>query len=187
MNGPLWAWMVWVGLAVTTLVAGWLALRRATRMRRATGLPSGRVVYADTGDWHPPEKPLFSATYRLTGKPDYLVETRAGPVPVEVKSHPAPHQPYPSHLLQLAAYCLLVEETTGQTPPHGLIQYADATFEIKYTPALRRELLTLLERMQGHHLRSSRRRRDDNVPRNHEDSKRCAGCGYRTVCDESLA
>lgn len=186
MNEPLWAWMIWVGLAVTTLVAGWLALRRATRARRAAGLPPGRLVYADTGDWRPPEKPLFSAAHRLTGKPDYLVETRAGPVPVEVKSRPAPRQPYASHLLQLAAYCLLVEETTGQAPPHGLIQYADAAFEVKYTPALRRELLTLLETMRGHHLRSTRRTRGHNVPRNHEESNRCAGCGYRTVCDESL-
>lgn len=167
-----------VVLAIAALVGGWLALRRATRTRYRAGLPAGRVVYADTGDWWPPETALFSARYGLTGKPDYVVETRAGFVPVEVKARRAPPQPYPSHVLQLAAYCLLIEDRDGQAPPYGLLKYADAVFEIDYTPALRRELLALLEAM-----RASRTR---DVPRSHAEAGRCAACGYRPVCDQSL-
>jgi CRISPR-associated exonuclease Cas4 len=139
------------------------------------------VVYADTGDWRSPDKPFFSAKYGLTGKPDYVVETRAGLIPIEVKSRAAPSQPYPSHTLQLAAYCFLVEESEGKTPPHGLIRYADAVFEVDYTQALRRELLGLLD-----DIRRSRSSRKD-VPRSHDEPHRCAGCGYRQACDQSLA
>ena len=170
-------------LAVLALLVGWLALRAAGRARQSAGLPAGRIVYADTGDWRPLEKPLFSAEYGLTGKPDYLVQTRSGLIPVEVKSSAAPPRPYPSHVLQLAAYCLLVEATAGQVPPHGLIKYADATFEIEYTPALRTELLELLEAMRLH--RASRA--PGGVPRSHDEPQRCAGCGYRPVCGQALA
>lgn len=172
-------------LAILALLGGWLALRRANRARHATGLPSGRVVYADTGDWRPPDTAFFSATYGLTGKPDYLVETRNGLIPVEVKSSAAPFQPYPSHVLQLAAYCLLVEEITGQAPPYALIKYADATFEIDYSPALRRELLATVDTMQRLRSRSGRQM-PSGVPRSHDDPRRCGGCGYRQICDQSL-
>ena len=165
-------------LAVVVLLGGWLALRRATHTRLRTGLPSGRVVYADTGDWRPAEAPFFSNTYGLTGKPDYLVETRGSLIPVEVKSSTAPPQPYPSHVLQLAAYCLLVEDTEGKAPAYGLIKYADTLFEVDYNAPLRRELLSLLDTM--------RHARHRQVPRSHDEPRRCAGCGYRQECDQSL-
>ena len=178
MNGLHLADALLAVLALAALIGGWLALRQATRARHVAGLPRGRVVYADTGGWRSPDKPLFAARYRLAGKPDYLVETRAGLIPIEVKSRPAPPEPFPSHVLQLAAYCLLVEESDGLAPPHGLIKYADAAFEVDYTPALRRELLALLDEMQ-----SSFR---GEVHRSHQETRRCAGCGYRPVCDQSL-
>ena len=165
-------------LAIAALLGGWLALRRAAGTRHRAGLPAGRVVYADTGDWRSPDAPFFSSKYGLTGRPDYLVETRAGLIPIEVKLRSAPSQPYASHVLQLAAYCLLVEETQGQAPPYGLVKYADTVFEIDYTPMLRRELLTLLDAMQHS--------RQGDVPRSHNEPKRCAGCGYRPVCEQSL-
>jgi len=165
-------------LAFTALLGGWLALRRATRTRYKAGLPSGRVVYADTGDWRSPDKPFFSAKYGLAGKPDYVVETRAGLIPIEVKSRSAPPEPYASHVLQLVTYCLLVEESENQAPPYGIIRYADAAFEIDYTPTLRRDLLTLLDEMR----RASR----GSARRNHEEPRRCAGCGYRSMCNQSL-
>jgi CRISPR-associated exonuclease Cas4 len=178
MSGLHLADVVLPALALLALLGGWLALRRATRTRRTTGLPAGRVVYADTGDWHPPDTPFFSTTYRLTGKPDYLVKTRAGLIPVEVKSSAAPAQPYSSHVLQLAAYCLLVEEAEGRAPPYGLIQYHNTAFEVDYTDALRRELLVLLDEM-----RQARRK---GANRSHDEPRRCAGCGYRQGCDQSL-
>ena len=107
--------MPWLLLAALFLagLGVWL-LVRSGRARRVTGLPQGRVTYVDTGAWDRTDRPLYSNRYRLTGRPDYLVRSRRHIIPVEVKSGLAPQQPYRTHLLQLAAYCLLVEEQEGR-------------------------------------------------------------------------
>jgi CRISPR-associated exonuclease Cas4 len=174
--------MAWLAAAALFLcLLGWVSMRRAGALRKESGLPAGRLVYADSSqpDWHPPAKPLYSARYRLVGKPDYLVRTGQGLIPVEVKSSQAPEWPYLGHLLQLAAYCLLVEATTGQTPPHGLLKYADALYEIDFTTELRAELLDTLAEM-------GQARLAENVARNHDQPNRCAHCGFRRICGEAL-
>ncbi len=170
-------WLLLLGASALLLVlALWLAWR-ARRGQAQSGVPSGRLVYADTGRWSAVAKPYFSARYGLTGKPDYLVETEQGLVPVEVKrtAAPASGQAYPSHVMQLAAYCLLVEEAHGQPPPYGLIHYANATVQIDYTTALRQALLDLLAEMRQARVAS-------DVPRSHGDPARCRGCGVRHAC-----
>lgn len=176
-------WLLAIGILLAGL--GWLALRRAGQLRRASGLPTGRLIYADTSGWQPPPTPFYSESYRLTGRPDYLVRTEAGLIPVEVKSGQAPRLPYLGHLLQLAAYCLLIEETTGQAPPHGLLKYRDALYEVDYTAelhslrSLRSELLhTLAEMRQAYEA--------ENVPRHHSQPNRCAACDFRHMCGEAL-
>ena len=67
--------MTWFLLLFSLLLLGialWLALR-ARRGQQRSGLPQGRLVYADTGRWSAVARPYFSPRYRLTGKPDYLV------------------------------------------------------------------------------------------------------------------
>lgn len=157
-------------------LAWWLA-RRSARGQERSGLPEGRLVYADTGHWSEVAKPYFSQRYRLTGKPDYLVETDDGLAPVEVKRSAAPPggRAFDSHVMQLAAYCLLVEEAHGQSPPHGFIRYADATVQIDWTAALREQLLETLAAM-----RVSLPARD--ATRSHNDPARCAACGVRHAC-----
>jgi len=154
----------------------WLWSRAA---RQGTGLPAGRVTYVDTGAWDRCERPLFSRRFRLTGRPDYLVEDLRAIVPVEVKSGSAPAVPYETHILQLAAYCLLVEEQEGRAPPHGIVKYRDGAFEVDYTPELRSKLVDILGAM----------RRDldaSDVERSHEERQRCRSCGYRDRCGQSL-
>ena len=73
------------------------------------------------------EKPLFARRIGLTGKPDYLLDVRGNTIPVEVKPRRRAPRPYESDLMQLAAYCLLVEETIGTAPPYGLLRYAERT------------------------------------------------------------
>ena len=169
--------LVLLALALALLALAYSLARRARQTRQRSGLPQGRLVYADTGDWAAVSRPYFSQRYGLTGKPDYLVETPQGLVPVEVKrtSSPPDGRAYASHAMQLAAYCLLVEEAHGQVPPHGLIRYADATVQIDYTPDLRAELLSTLEQMR-------RDRGQRAVRRSHEDPGRCRACGVRHAC-----
>jgi len=175
--------VIWLFL-VALLLAGvglWL-LVRARRAYRDAGLPVGRITYVDTGAWNRCERPLFSRRYRITGKPDYLVGSPAGVIPVEVKSGTAPQQPYSAHVLQLAAYCLLVEEQENRTVPYGIIKYADKAFEVDYTSALRAQVVETLEAMR-HGLRTPER---VGVQRSHDEPRRCLGCGYRDQCDQRL-
>lgn len=166
-------------LVLSALLLGaaiWLALA-ARRDQRRSGLPRGRLVYADTGRWSATARPYFSERYRLTGKPDYLVDTGEGLVPVEVKHTAAPRDghAYPSHIMQLAAYCLLVEESHGRRPPHGLIRYDDATLQVDYTDSLRQQVLDLLGDLRAN-------RELPEVKRSHRDPARCRACGVRHAC-----
>lgn len=163
------------------MVAGRLVIGRAAALLHESGLPSGRIIYVDTDeDWRAPDTPLYSAAHHLTGKPDYLVETSHGVIPVEVKSAASPNVPYLGHILQVAAYCLLVEKTTGQTPPHGWLKYADALFEVDFTLELRRELLDTMAQLR-------RDRFTENVARSHRQPNKCRSCGYFDICDEALS
>jgi CRISPR-associated exonuclease Cas4 len=168
-----------VALILLLLLVGAVLLWLARRLRARSGLPAGRVVAADVGPWRRLDRPLFSRRHGLTGRPDYVVADGADLIPVEVKSARAPARPYASHVLQLAAYCLLVAETSGRRPPYGILRYADRTFQIPYTRELEEQLLEVLEAM-----------REDlaagDAPRRHQDPRRCAACGYREVCEEAL-
>ena len=150
------------------------------RQRKQTGLPGGRVIYTDTGQWGRVEKPLYDAEMRLTGKPDYLVERNEKVIPIEVKSGKAPSAPYDSHIYQLASYCYLVHKTMGKRPPYGIIHYSNRDFAIDYTPELEAALLDILAEMR----RDARRK---NVDCSHNSPARCRRCGYRKICAQHLA
>jgi hypothetical protein len=103
------------------------------RQRRLGGLPAGEVISAD----NMPEDCPILVSYRcgLKGKPDALVRTPSGElIPVERKKKRAPSKgPYDGDLIQATAYCILVEEHYGHTPPFMRIQYADRWFDEPYT------------------------------------------------------
>jgi CRISPR-associated exonuclease Cas4 len=167
--------VIWLLLALAiALIAGALVLRRRS------GIPWRRVVYSDTGAWQRAEQPLISRRYGLVGKPDYLVARGRQRIPVEVKPGRMAREPYPSDVMQLAAYCLLVEETYGAAPKYGLLRYARATFRVTWNARLRNELIALLGEMQASDpVRSA--------GRSHDEPGRCAACGFRDLCDEALA
>jgi len=170
-----------IGLALLFLLIGVVALVLSRRARRKAGLPAGQVIYADTSRWKRAERPLFSRRYQLAGKPDYLVREGRAIIPVEVKSSHAPADgPREGHLLQLAAYCLLVEETEHMRPAYGIIQYAERAFRVDNTAELRRTLLSTLDAMRRDLARNQSRR-------SHSDPSRCRRCGVRAACDERLA
>jgi CRISPR-associated exonuclease Cas4 len=163
-------------ILLIALLVWWLS----GRINRATGLPTGTVAYTDTGGWGRVEKPLFSKTFHLTGKPDYLVRAADDLIPVEVKSGRAPAGgPYESHLYQLAAYCLLVTETYGRRPRYGLIRYADKTLAVDYTPALESDLIALLRDIRADS-------QTDAVDRSHRSAARCRACGFNAECGQAL-
>lgn len=169
-----------VGLGgVVLLVLAILALAYSLRLRRESGLPSGEVLQSDTGAEGTPGKPLYSATYGLAGTPDYIVQTSRGLVPVEVKPGRTEDEPHESHLLQVLAYCLLLEEAEGKKPAYGLLRYSNNTFKVDYNRETRAYLISVLEEMR-------RSATQTEVGRNHENAGRCRACGYRPLCDQSL-
>ncbi len=171
---------VWLRLALLLAVAGLGLSAWSRRQRAVAGLPAGRIVYADTGAWQICNRPLFSQEYRLAGKPDYLVEEQGRVIPVEIKPGRRVTEPYTGDILQLAAYCLLVEEEYGERPGYGYLKYHDAVFQVDYTRGLREQLLAQLaimrQQLQAH-----------DVAPSHEDPRRCMGCGHREHCDGRLA
>lgn len=173
--------MFWVLLLALLLAVGGLVLLLYSRHERlASGMPTGKVVYSDTGTWERCEDPLFSSRYHLVGRPDYLVQERGRVAPVEVKPGRTASVPYEGDILQLAAYCLLVEEEYGQRPRYGYLKYQRAVFRFGYTDALRQQVLDALASM-----RQGLQAEDLNP--SHNEPQRCLGCGHREVCQKRLA
>ena len=145
-----------------------------------SGILDGRIVYQDTDRRRNVERPLVSHRYGLTGKPDYLVDRSNELIPVELKSRRCPPSgPHASDAAQLMAYCVLVEDSCGVTPSHGIIQYANRTWPIRYTVKDRERLLEILDEMRE-------ARQSNTVHRDHIQAGRCRACGYRAACDEAL-
>ncbi len=165
-------------MAPLIAAAAVLLLGLAWWLRRRTGLPWAPIVSSDAG-WEQPQRALVASEYGLVGKPDYVVRTRHGLIPVEVKPGRTAAQPYDSDLMQLAAYCLLIEATTGRAPAYGLLRYRSQTFRLRYTAAVRRELLEIIAAL-GADLRAA------DVRRSHNQPGRCGGCGFTTICSEAL-
>jgi CRISPR-associated exonuclease Cas4 len=166
-------------LAVFLLVVALVLFWRSRQVRQQSGLPPGRIIYSDPKLYGKAEKPFFDVDTQLTGKPDYLVSQGMTLIPVEVKSQYAPVEPYASHVYQLLAYCYLVENSTGQRPPHGILQYRNRTFAIDYGEVQKIALLELIEEM-----RTDERSR--SCARSHEEPARCARCGFAHSCDQKL-
>jgi len=165
--------------AVFLLALGSILLMLASRQRKATGLPGGQIIYSDTSQWEPVEKPLYDPREGLSGRPDYLVKQAGMVIPVEVKSSRVSQQPYDSHIYQLAAYCYLVASEYKVRPAYGILHYHNQTFRIEYTPELESEMLATL-----FDIRTQARRKQ--VQRSHHAQQRCARCGYRPSCDQRL-
>ena len=166
-------------LAAAIFLFALLLFIAARYLTRRSGISTGRIIYSDHGRWQKPGKPLYDARIGLTGKPDYLIQKDGKLIPAEVKSSYAPRSPYDSHLMQLAAYCVLVEREFGERPPYGLLRYRNRTFEIPYTHQLEMEVLELISTIR-------RCKTHDDIPRSHSSKARCARCGYRNTCDQRL-
>lgn len=162
------------------ILAGWLWFS-ANHEQNEAGLPPGNIIYTDTGTWFPNSDTLTAPDVRLVGKPDYLVEEADGMiVPVELKSGRAPEVPWDSHVLQLAAYCFLVNVNYGVRPHYGILQYRDKAFAIDYTDELENDLLDLLAEMRQD-------MSSNNVARSHNDWGKCSKCSVNRQCYERLA
>jgi CRISPR-associated exonuclease Cas4 len=165
--------------AVALLFLALAALGLAAHLRRSRGLPQGKIISSDMSRWQRVSEPLYSHDQRLTGRPDYVMRRRGRLIPVEVKPNRDATEPYESDVLQLAAYCLLLEEE-GARPTHGVLRYRDRTFRVPYTNGLRHRLHATLDEMRDAGAEVC------PLP-NHRDPRRCRACGYRGECEQRMA
>lgn len=160
------------------LVMGLGLMWLAARLRQIDRIPKGRLVLVDEGDFSRFNETLYDRKWGLAGCPDYVVARRKGLVPVEVKSGEAPSQPYRGHLLQLAAYCHLLEAARGRRPGFGVIRYQNGSFRVPYSSKLRQQLRETLSVMHD----------TEGMPdRSHNSATRCQRCGYASACNQHLS
>ncbi|HUS94647.1 MAG TPA: Dna2/Cas4 domain-containing protein [Patescibacteria group bacterium] len=170
----------WLGLALLLIIIAVLSLFWSKRKRVEFGLPSGNIIYTDLGIWVPQQESLYAPKYELVGRPDYLVKNQQGAiVPVEVKSARAPAEPHDGHVMQLAVYCLLVEEVYDIRPDYGILQYQDRAFAVEYSFELEEDLLEVLVCM---HVDTY----NGELNRSHKDRRRCSRCSMREHCSQRI-
>ena len=170
--------LVWLIGASFFLRRSLLHAELARAAREKFGATKGDVAYVD----HPQTRPeLFvSERYGLRGRPDYVLAEGDHLIPVEVKTGRTPRGPLFSHILQIGAYCLLVEEKTGKPPPHGIIRYESASHEIEYNDDMRRLVVGKLDAMRAALAKGE-------AHRNHQRPGKCIHCSRREGCPEKLA
>lgn len=172
MTQNLFAWLAAaLAVCIALLLVVWLRARRER-------IPWKGIRYDDTGAGRRPETAYYDPETGLTGKPDWIVDSWRGPVPIEVKSGATPEFPIQAHVLQLAAYCYLIERCEGKRVRRGILRYPETSFEISYTIKLRRQLIETIEALRDAEAA--------DFPRSHRDIGKCRSCGYRSRCNERL-
>lgn len=137
---------------------------------------SGKIEYIDMDD----SKVFKSDKHGLSGRPDYVIKVNENLIPVEEKTGRTPRGPLFSHILQIAAYCLLIEERQGKAPPYGLLKYPEHEHEIEYNEDMKKVLLEKLGEMREI-------MKSGEAHRNHNRPGKCIHCSRRLVCPERLA
>jgi CRISPR-associated exonuclease Cas4 len=169
-------WLI-LGASAAILVLAFLLRRQAQRRLAALDL-AGEVIYWDGGA---AAEVLVSHQHGLTGKPDFIRREGEELIPVEQKSRfISAAGPYEGEILQLAAYCLLVEERFGKPVRRGQLLYQNRSLELLFDDRIRRKLLDAVAELRSAEVMS-------DVPRSHNSPARCRGCGFRQACRDSLA
>lgn len=166
--------LVWLIAASLALYVSIRSGRQAKEIREKRMI-QGEIKYVDDGK----PRMLRSERLGLQGRPDYVLEIEGEAVPVEMKIGRTPKGPLFSHILQVAAYCVLLEED-GEKVTHGILRYEEAEHEIEYNQDLKGMVLSKLDEMRA-------LMKSGDVHRNHHRPGKCRSCSRREGCPERLA
>jgi len=132
-----------IGAGIILLIL--FILLKSTKV--TTPIYKTKTIYSDHKE--KPVEALFSSKYGLVGKPDFILHTKDGLLPLEIKHSNRPNQPYFSHVMQLISYCLLIEGVKGTKPKYGFIQYKGGQpFSIPYTEGRKSFLMRTIQEMR---------------------------------------
>ncbi len=167
--------LIWLIGASSFLYLDLRAEEKASRLERSMNI-SGKIVYIGD-DSHPV---LVSENRSISGRPDFIVESDGMLMPVEFKSGRVPSGPLFSHVIQISAYCKLVEDNYGKRPDFGFIYYGTKRFAVDYDDEVEKLLMTKVSEMRS---------AEDagNAHRNHNRPGKCVNCSRRNICPERLA
>lgn len=150
--------------------------KEVNRLKNKHKIQQGRIIYSDLNK---PAKPFFSKKYRISGKPDYIIQKKDKYIPVELKTGDY-NSPRKNHVFQLAAYCHLLEENYEAFVPYGILVYNNQTqYKIPFNPKIRFELENTVKKMR-YLLKTNK------ITRNHNDLYRCKGCSMRKYCNNKI-
>ena len=150
----------------------------ASALRQKHSLVDKTLSFVD--DQKRNTKLFVSQKHGLRGRPDYVVTQGDFQIPVEVKTGRTPRGPLFSHIVQLSAYCLLIEEDIGRAPPYGVLRYERVEHEIEYGADQRKLVMGKLTEMRSALAKGE-------AHRNHNRPGKCIGCSRRAECPEKLA
>ena len=170
-------------MGITAIALAFILFCLSARSRRRSGIPAGEVFYQDLVGQPFVAGDLRSLKLGISGKPDCLIRTSEGVVPVELKHSnkpPARGGVYPNHMIQNLAYCVLVEEQLKAKVPYGLVIYGgEQVRRVELTEANREWLMRTIAEVKTARLAKA-------AKRNHTQRGRCTGCGVRAHCDQAL-
>jgi CRISPR/Cas system-associated exonuclease Cas4 (RecB family) len=170
-------------MGITAIALAFVLFWLSARSRRSSGVPAGEVFYQDLVGQPFAARDLRSLILGISGKPDCLIRTVDGIVPVELKHSnrpPARGGVYPNHMIQNLAYCVLVEEQLKERVPYGLVIYGGQQVRrVELTASNREWLMRTIAAVKAARLAKE-------AKRNHNQRGRCSGCGVRAHCDQAL-
>ena len=150
---------------------------KSNKIKSENQILDGEIIYSDLNE---PEKPLISNKYKIIGKPDYVIKNKGRYIPVEIKT--GNHKTLKNnHIIQLAAYCQILEDHYKTFTASGIIFYKDTAkkYNINYDPKLRFELTSLINEIR-------QIQKTKKIKRNHYDIKKCINCSFRKYCKEKI-
>jgi len=128
--------------AIALIVIGIMLYTVLLRGTGDIGIFKGKITYLDTQTKQ--GKLLKATSLPLIGKPDYLVKVGNDIIPVDIKTGKTPQSPYTSHVMQLMAYCYLIEDVLGTRPKGGYLRYPKKEYKIEYTDEAKESVTRLV-------------------------------------------
>ncbi len=154
-------------LALIALGLAFILAGKASRRRH--GFTDGRTLDLD-------RRTLYSPTYDIAARPDRIVKEDGFAVPEERKGSP---RVYPSHVAQLGAQLIVMEDVYGIRPPYGYVITGDRVrHKIPNTPELREMVLRYAAE-----IRAMKRNPHQPIPVRQPPAK-CRACGMREGCGQ---
>ncbi len=165
---------LWIIAGVFFLIVSLNTTEIVRKKRRYLHFPEGDIVYV--GD--KTANDIISENYKLIGKPDYIIKNIDYYIPIELKTGRTPRGPLFSHIIQVCAYCLLVEDNYKQKS-YGLLYYPETNYKINFTDELKNTVLKIMEDI--HNCKKTK-----IAHRNHAKVTKCKNCARRNICPEKL-